>query len=128
MTELFDQKKRFCGCLKAHDLTYAISPSSNLDKRTREVYRENIEMTKALALHLESEESLRRAKERLEISNRQLTAEKELNQRLVKDKIAQARHQKKTIKDLQVRWKGRPVCLPCVNRRLYSSLDNLYLG
>ena len=59
-------------------------------------------MTKALSLHLESEESLRRAKERLEISNRQLTAEKELNQRLVKDKIAQARHQKKTIKDLQV--------------------------
>lgn len=80
------------------------SPSSNLDERTREVYRENIKMSKALSLHLESEESLRRAKERLEISNRQLTAEKELNQRLVKDKIAQARHQKKTIKDLQVRF------------------------
>ena len=79
-------------------------PCSNLDERTREVYRENVKMAEALSLHMESEEALRRAKDSLEMSNRQLVAEKELNQELVKDKIAQARHQKRTIKDLQVEW------------------------
>ena len=36
------------------------------------------------------------------MSNRQLVAEKELNQQLVKDKISQARKQKKLIKELKV--------------------------
>ncbi len=42
----------------------------NLDERTREVYRENVRMSEALALHMEHEEALQKAKEQLEMSNR----------------------------------------------------------
>lgn len=79
------------------------SSHSNLDERTREVYRENIHMAEALSLHMEHEATLRKDKEQLEMANRQLVAEKELNQQMVKEKIAQARHHKKLIKELQVR-------------------------
>lgn len=58
-------------------------------------------MTDALALHMEHEETLQKSTAKLEMSNRQLVAEKELNQRLVKDKISQARKQKRLIKELQ---------------------------
>ena len=59
-------------------------------------------MASALALHMEHEESLQKSTGKLEMSNRQLVAEKELNQQLVKDKIGQARKQKKLIKELKV--------------------------
>lgn len=78
---------------------------SNLDDRTREVYRENVQMAEALSLHMEHEASLRKTTEQLEMANRQLIAEKELNQQLVKEKIAQSRQHKKLIRELQV---GRP--------------------
>lgn len=44
----------------------------NLDERTREVYHENVRMSQALALHMEHEETLQKAKEQLEMSNRSL--------------------------------------------------------
>lgn len=59
-------------------------------------------MSEALTLHMEHEESLQKSKDQLEIANRQLMAEKELNQQLVQDKIRQTRQHKKLIKDLQV--------------------------
>ena len=66
------------------------------------MYRDNIRMAEALTLHTEHEESLQKSKDTLEMANRQLMAEKELNQQLVLDKISQARHHKKMIKELQV--------------------------
>ena len=75
---------------------------SNIDERTREVYRENLHMANALTLHMEHEEALQKSTGQLEMSNRQLVAEKELNQHLVKEKIGQARRHKKQIKELQV--------------------------
>jgi hypothetical protein len=60
-------------------------------------------MAEALSLHMESEETLKKSKTQLEMSNRQLVAEKELNQQLVQEKVAQARMHKKQIKELQVR-------------------------
>ena len=59
-------------------------------------------MAKALTMHMEHEKSLQVSHDKLEMSNRQLVAEKELNQKLVKGKISQARAQKKYIKELQV--------------------------
>lgn len=82
------------------------SPHSNLDERTREVYHENIQMAEALSLHMEHEATLRKGKEQLEMANRQLVAEKELHQQMVKEKIAQARHHKKLIRELQVGGQG----------------------
>lgn len=66
-------------------------------------------MAEALSLHMENEEILKRSKDQLEMSNRQLVAEKELNQQLVQEKVAQARQNKKLIKELQV--KSRSTCM-----------------
>ena len=63
-------------------------------------------MAEALSLHMDHEATLRKGKEQLEMANRQLVAEKELHQQMVKEKIAQARHHKKLIRELQVRWVG----------------------
>ncbi len=63
-------------------------------------------MANALTLHMEHEEALQKSTEQLEMSNRQLVAEKELNQQLVKEKISQARKQKKLIKELEVSGRG----------------------
>ena len=52
-------------------------------------------MANALTLHMEHEEALQKSTGQLEMSNRQLVAEKELNQHLVKEKIGQARRHKK---------------------------------
>ena len=60
-------------------------------------------MSEALSLHMENEEILKKSKNQLEMSNRQLVAEKELNQQLVQEKVAQARLNKKQIKELQVK-------------------------
>lgn len=59
-------------------------------------------MANALTMHMEHEEALQKSTGQLEMSNRQLVAEKELNQQLVKEKIGQSRKQKKLIKELQV--------------------------
>ena len=70
-------------------------------------------MKEALSLHMEHEENLRRAGDKMGMANRQLVAEKELNQQLVAEKISQARVQRKAIKELQVcgilsrGWEGR---------------------
>ena len=60
-------------------------------------------MKEALSLHMEHEEDLRRAGEKMGVANRQLVAEKELNQQLVAEKISQARLQRRAIRELQVR-------------------------
>ena len=67
-------------------------------------------MAEALSLHMENEEILKKSKNQLEMSNRQLVAEKELNQQLVQEKVAQARLHKKQIKELQV--KSHPLYIP----------------
>ena len=59
-------------------------------------------MKEALSMHMEHEEDLQRASDRMGMANRQLVAEKELNQQLVAEKISQARLQRKAIKELQV--------------------------
>ena len=76
---------------------------SNLDERTREVYRENIQLSKAVTLHIAQEESLQKSQVNLDMTNRQLVAEKELSQALVKEKIKESVKHKKQIKQLQVR-------------------------
>jgi len=98
---------------------------SNLDDRTREVYRENVQMAEALSFHMEHEASLRKTTEQLEMANRQLVAEKELNQQLVKEKIAQARQHKKLIRELQVgtvSLSHLPHTLWCHGRQHWSSV------
>lgn len=76
------------------------------------MYRENIRLSEALSLHIKHEETLEKSQAKLEITNRQLVAEKELNQELVKEKIKQSAKHKKLIKQLQVRSeRGGGVCV-----------------
>lgn len=81
---------------KAH--TEAVS---NLDEKTRMVYRENITISEALSLHMSEEQNLRKEKESLEIANRQLAAEKELSQQLAQGKVQEAHRQRKKIQQLE---------------------------
>ena len=74
---------------------------SNLDERTRSIYRENAAMADALSLHMSEEQSLRKQKESLEMANRQLAAEKELSQQLAQGKIQQSQKQKKLIREFE---------------------------
>lgn len=76
---------------------------SNLDERTRGVYRENASMAEALSLHMSEEQALRRDKEKLEMANRQLAAEKELSQQLAQGKVQQAQKQKKIIQQFKTK-------------------------
>ena len=64
---------RLSGDLSPHSILFLLIPHSlhrNLDERTREVYRENVRMSKALALHMAREEELQRKTEKLEMANR----------------------------------------------------------
>ena len=58
-------------------------------------------MGNALSLHMTEEQNLRKEKATLEISNRQLAAEKELSQQLAQGKVQQAHQQKRQIQDLE---------------------------
>ena len=62
------------------------------------MYHENAQMAEALSLHMTEEQLLRAEKERLEIANRQLAAEKELSQQLAQEKVSQAQQHKKLIR------------------------------
>ena len=74
---------------------------ANLDERTCGVYKENAAMAEALSLHMSEEQALRKDKEKLEMANRQLAAEKELSQQLAQGKVQQAQKQKHSIQELK---------------------------
>ena len=67
-------------------------------------------MAEALKLHIEHEETLHKSHTQLEMTNRQLVAEKELNQKLVKEKIKQNSRHRKQIKEQQVNI-SCPLCI-----------------
>lgn len=72
----------------------------NLDDTTKSVYKENILLTKSLAVHKEEAEQLKRLREKLEGENLDFRAEKELNEKLVHRKVAEAKHHKQLIKEV----------------------------
>ena len=72
----------------------------NLDEATKSVYKENVRITKALNYHTEEGEQLRKLKERLERENDQLKGDKEIDDLLIQRKVAQARHNKRLVKEV----------------------------
>lgn len=74
----------------------------NLDSATKSVYKENIVLTKSVGYHKDEAEQLKKQKEKLENKTKELEAEKELNQKLIEQKIADDRQNKQLIKQVNL--------------------------
>lgn len=76
---------------------------SNLKDTTREVYKENLRMTEALAYHVNEGAELRRINNQLTAENKVLTDEKQLHDVIFKEKIILNKQNTRTIKDLNAK-------------------------
>jgi hypothetical protein len=70
---------------------------ANLKETTKEVYRENIRMTEALAYHVQEGADLKKDNERLSEANRILMEETELHDVIIKEKILQYKDQTREV-------------------------------
>ena len=75
----------------------------NLDETTRSVYKENVRVSEALQYHFGEGEKLKRLKEQLQEENELLQAEKEMNDMVIKEKVAETKAQKKQIKEVCIK-------------------------
>ncbi|KAL4237666.1 hypothetical protein ACF0H5_002380 [Mactra antiquata] len=73
---------------------------SNLDETTKSVYKENVRLSEALSYHMKEGEVLKKQKQKLEEENEALKGDKEINEMMVHEKVAQTKNQKKEIKDM----------------------------
>jgi len=73
---------------------------SNLDETAKNVFKENIRVTEALASHIDEADELRDHVRRLEYENRQLHNDQEMSEMLVQQKVAQSKRNKQTIKEV----------------------------
>ncbi|XP_064602110.1 basal body-orientation factor 1-like [Liolophura sinensis] len=80
---------------KAHSEAIA-----NLDDTTRSVYKENVRLSESLQYHMREGEMLKKIRARLEEENETLKGDKELNDAMVQEKVAQVKQQKTQIKQL----------------------------
>lgn len=72
----------------------------NLDDTTRSVYKENVRLSESLNYHMREGEMLKKIKARLEEENETLKGDKELNEAMVQEKVAQVKQQKTQIKQV----------------------------
>lgn len=66
------------------------------------MYKENVVLTKSVSYHKDEAEQLKKQKGKLENKTRELEAEKELNQKLIEQKIAENRQNKQFIKQVNL--------------------------
>ncbi|KAL5474689.1 hypothetical protein EMCRGX_G026673 [Ephydatia muelleri] len=83
----------------------------NLDARTREIYRQNLQMAEALEIYKREGDTLKKEKERLEVVYRQLVAEKEVSQQLVEQKVCEGKLQRRSMQELRDKVAGLEDCL-----------------
>jgi hypothetical protein len=74
--------------------------SRNLDDITKNIYKENVQLTDAFNLHAKEVEQLKKVNARLMHENEQLRGHSDGNDALVKEKIDTAAKQAKFIKDV----------------------------
>ncbi|KAJ3037794.1 hypothetical protein HDV00_001295 [Rhizophlyctis rosea] len=74
-----------------------------LTETQKDVFRENIRLSDALRVHIQESEDLSKLTTRLEVENRRLEEEKELNGVIVREKIVGGRVAKGEIKHLQMK-------------------------
>ncbi|CAI8048446.1 Basal body-orientation factor 1, partial [Geodia barretti] len=73
----------------------------NLGERTREVYRENLQMSEALALHAARVQELETRTEQLEAANRELGVERDLSGKLLASRVQSVKQYQQQISLLQ---------------------------
>ena len=74
----------------------------NLDETTKSVYKENVRVNEALTYHIQAGDKLKAAEADLHAENEELKGEKELNEMIVKEKVAQARSLKQQLREVGV--------------------------
>lgn len=110
-------------CIKLYLRDSILFSFSNLDETTRSVYKENVRVNEALSYHMAEGDKLKQITEKLEHENGDLQSEQELNQLVIKDKVAQAKQQKNLIKQVSGRcWKQSIFALHMKSRLLISWL------
>lgn len=80
---------------RAHDAAV-----KNLDDITKNIYKENLQLTDAFKLHSKEMEHLKKQNTKLAIENEQMRGSSDGNSALVKEKVDTAAKQAKTIKEL----------------------------
>lgn len=73
---------------------------ANLDETTKSVYKENVRLSEALNYHMREGEVLRKQKEKLEEECQRLGGDKEINDMMVQEKVAQVKSQKQSIREM----------------------------
>ena len=77
------------------------SSNRNLDETTKSVYKENVRLNEALSYHMAEGDKLKVVRQKLEEQNEHLISEKEMNEMVIKEKVAQAKSQKQQIKEVR---------------------------
>lgn len=72
----------------------------NLDEATRNIYKENVQLTESLKMNIEENENMKKLNKLLYEDNSTLKADLELNKLLVQEKVELSTKQAKQIKDV----------------------------
>ena len=74
---------------------------NNLDETTKSIYKENVRLNEALNYHVKYGEDLAISKKNLNLENKKLDSEKELNSLIVEEKVIQSKKLQKQVKELR---------------------------
>jgi hypothetical protein len=83
-----------------------------LDEKTRNIYKENVDLDESLRIYKQEIDNLRKIKAQLTKQATTIMSDKEMNDNLIKDKIEQAQKQTKLIKEVKKK--------PEINRKILS--------
>jgi len=72
-----------------------------LDEKTRNIYKENVDLVESLRIYKRELESLKKSKEQLSKQISTVLNDKEINDSLVKEKIETVQNQNKLIKEVK---------------------------
>jgi len=85
-----------------------------LDEKTRNFYKENVDLTESLRIYKRELDNLQKIKEQLTKQATTIMSDKEMNDVLIKEKIEQVQKQNKSIKEV------KKIKTNEINRKIYS--------
>ncbi len=74
-----------------------------LDEKTRNIYKENVDLTESLRIYKRELDNLQKTKEQLTKQATTIMSDKEMNDVLIKEKIEQVQKQNKSIKEVKTK-------------------------
>ena len=85
--------------------SFSISKTRNLDDITRNIYKENVQLTESFKLNTQEIESLKKQNKALRYENEKLSGETEGNSNLVREKVDLAAKQGYQLKEVTIFYK-----------------------